>query len=180
MKNAVKKVIDNLPRLIPRVESLTKKNLLVGVPQDETQRKEGEMTNATLAYIHDNGSPAANIPARPFMQPGIKSVKPKLKLIYKKIALGILHGEEEALDKGYERAGLIAQAAIRAAINEGIPPPLKDSTLRNRIRKGTAIKGAKLELEARGDGSSAGMEFAKPLVATAQMRNSINYVIRKK
>lgn len=180
MKNAAKKIQDSLPRLRGAFALLTTKDVLVGVPKDETARKDGEMNNATLAYIHDNGAPASNIPARPFMKPGIESVKGKIVENHKTMAKRALKGDTDAINRGMTRTGLMAQSAIRKAINDGVPPPLKESTLKARIRAKTAVKGAKAELASRQGGGIAGMANAKPLVATGQLRNSINFVVRKK
>lgn len=146
---------------------LSSQEVLVGVPNDTTTRKADEedgekppMNNATLAYIHDNGSAAANIPARPFMVPGIQEAKPKMVEYFKDAGKSVLVREAESIDKELHKVGLTAQSAIRAKINEGPPPALADSTLAARARKGRKSK--------------------KPLVDTGQLRNSINYVIRKK
>ena len=182
MKNAARLLINKLPHLRSAVSQLAKRDVLVGVPSEETERKESDekqpMTNATLAYIHDNGSPAGNIPARPFMQPGIEAAKPKLTAQFKSAAQGALSGGDVELS--LNRAGLVAQASIRNEINQGIGPALADSTLRARIRNRTSIKGAKAELERRAETGISGTDLAKPLIATAQLRNSIHYVIRSK
>ena len=182
MKNAAKLIMNNLPLVQVAIKKLAEKDVLVGVPQDTTARKEAEpqgMNNATLAYIHDNGSPAAHIPARPFMRPGVETAKDKIKDRFKRAAKDALAGNATQ-DEHLIKCGLAVQSSIRAAINSGIPPPLADSTLRGRIRARKAIKGAKAELESRAAGNEAGVDLAKPLVATAQMRNSITFVIRKK
>jgi phage gpG-like protein len=131
------------------------------VPSDKAERKDSnEPSNAMLAYIHDNGSPAQNIPARPFMRPGIESAKGAIEAVMKLGAKKALDGDETAVVVSLHQAGLIAQRSIRARINEGIDPPLAESTLRARARKGA--KGT------------------KPLIRTGQLRNSINYVIVEK
>lgn len=164
MKSAAKLILNALPGLKSRVEELTKSQVLVGVPREDTTRKsnekKGPMNNATLAYIHDKGSPAANIPARPFMVPGIKAVQPRVAQVLKTGAQAVLQGAPSGMPNALHKAGLIAQASIRGKINEGIPPPLAPSTLAARRRRGR--KGE------------------KPLVDTGQLRNSINYVIRTK
>lgn len=181
MKNAVKVVIDNLPKLKSSFAKLADQDVLVGVPKETTERKnDAAMNNATLAYIHDKGSPAAGIPARAFMEPGISNCKERLVNQFKSGARKALDGDNEAINNTLMKTGLIAQASIRNAINEGIPPPLAESTLKARIRNRTAAKGARAELQSRYEGNEPGMDLAKPLVATGQLRNSINFVIRKK
>ncbi len=184
MKNAAKLLKDKLPQLREAFGTLAKNEVLVGVPRDDAARKDEDpskpqMNNATLAYIHDNGSPAANIPARPFMRPGIEAAQKQISEFMGNGASQVLQGNAGAVDRALAKAGLTAQASIRNTINEGIAPELKESTLRGRIRQGVAVKGAKAELAARDAGEAAG-SHAKPLIATGQLRNSINYVIRGK
>lgn len=164
-KNIVSKVIDRLPQIKTSFAKLSTKDVYVGVPRDETERKvedisEEGMTNAALLYIHNNGSPAANIPARPVMEPGIHAAKGKITNAFKKGAKGVLDGDSGAVDRALHTAGLVAQDSIRHQINTGPPPALAESTLAAR--------------------QSKGIKSTKPLVVTAQMRNSINYVIRDK
>lgn len=159
--------------------------VLVGFPEDTTSRDPGPtgsagnepITNAALGYIHDNGAPEANIPARPFMIPGIRDNEGKLADQLLVVAKRVLKkaSVQEVL-KGYERVGITAQAGIRAKINEGVPPPLAESTLRARGRKGDV--GSLWELAWREAGVAPGTDIAKPLVVTGQLRNAVNFVVR--
>jgi len=182
MKNAAKLIINNLPKFKLETKQLVANEVLVGVPSENVQRNDSnEPNNATLAYIHDNGSPAQNIPARPFMVPGIERVKGEISEILKIGAKTCLDGVNGAGVIALTKVGFLAQSSIRNRINEGIEPPLSEQTLRNRIKNRTSIKGAKAELKRREKGllPSATVE-AKPLIATGQLRNSINFVIREK
>jgi len=164
-----------------RLQQLAELDILVGVPGEETERDEDDasgLTNAALAYIHDNGAPEQNIPQREFMRPGIESVKPEVQRRLVKMARSVVLGGVDKMAQQATAIGLRAKLAIQNAINDGVPPPLADATLRARARKGR--KGAQEELKSRSEGNPAGMALAKPLVDTAQMRNSINYVLRKK
>lgn len=181
-KNAASLVTNKLPQMLKGVNKLAVKATYVGVPSEKTERKEDDeektpMTNAALAFIHDNGSPAAHIPARPFMRPGIKKAQAKIVAALRGGAIGVLKGQDP--ERALNIAGMAAQASIRGHINEGIAPPLADSTLRGRIRNKTSVKGAKKELADRAAGAAPGVQNAKPLIATAQLRNAINYVIRR-
>ena len=138
--------------------------LLVGFPQETTQRQaeEGEaegLTNAAVAYVHDNGAPEIGIPARPFMQPALKSVEDKVKTMFGAIAKKALDGGgSTSVEQGFHTVGLMVKLAIQNKINEGIPPPLSPRTLSARARKGRT--------------------GTKPLVDTGQMRNAADYAIR--
>lgn len=171
--------------LVKTLDQLASMEVLVGFPEETTERKEGDepsgLTNAALGYIHDNGAPEANIPARPFMVPGIKRAGPKLAELAKRMgkqALNATTANVVAIEQGYHAMGLVAQAAIRATINEGVDPPLADATLRARAAKGR--KGAKQELVNRAAGLPASTSLAKPLVDTGQLRNAVNYVVRNR
>lgn len=76
------------------------------------------------------------------------------------------------------QVGLTAQSAIRNRIDEGIPPPLSEYTLKKRAERGR--RGAMTELDRRAAGQEPSMVFAKPLVDTGEMRKSIMYVIRSR
>jgi hypothetical protein len=176
--------------LTKALEAMTSKQVMVGVPAEEALRKPeaGEKTpinNAALAYIHEHGCPAAHIPARPFLRPGIEKIRDKIKERLWAVGKIALKGDDVAVDKGFHALGLVAQNAVRAEINRGVPPPLADSTLRGRARRGR--KGAIKELKRRaalgGDVSETalleGISNAKPLIDTAQLRNALTYVIRQ-
>lgn len=172
---------DNMPELLAAIRVLARDEVLVGVPDEGTERvnddgTRADVTNASLAYIHDNGAPEANIPARPFMIPGMEDAAPQVTKALAAGARGVLAGRIQAAADSLVHAGLRAQLAIQNKINEGIPPPLADVTVQARARKGR--KGAQEELNRRAKGFGASLQLAKPLVDTGEMRKSITYVIR--
>jgi phage gpG-like protein len=156
----IKVTKDNVDNMLEAVKAMAAKRVLVGVPSEETARRGDPINNATLAYIHENGSPARNIPARPFLKPGVEAAKPKLLTtlrLYAKQALT----DKSAIEKGLNAAGLVAQSAVKNRIRSGEGfAPLKPGTLAARKRKGA--KGT------------------KPLIRTGQLLNSITYVVRDK
>lgn len=170
------------------LDRMASNEVLVGFPEASTDRKPEDseeepiqdLTNAALGYIHDNGAPEVNIPARPFMVPGITAARSKIIKIAKHMGQAALTADnpQEAIDQGLHMMGLTAQASIRSVINDGIDPPLADRTLKARARKGS--KGAEQELANRAKGLPPGKELAKPLVETGQLRNAVNYVIRNR
>jgi hypothetical protein len=160
VKNPAQMILNNLPKMKKTFEAMSKQEALAGVPGDTTGRKEVGANNASLAYIHDKGSPANNIPARPFMKPGVEVVKPRIIKVLAFAVKGALGKDDQAIEKGLNKAGLIAQNSIRATINAGVPPPLKEGTLAGRRRRGRT--------------------GTAPLIDTGQLRNSITYVLRKK
>lgn len=185
-KPRIKVTADSVEELRDMLRQLVEKEVLVGFPEDTTARDPSlqtqsapDITNAALGYIHDNGQPEQNIPARPFMYPGMANAKEAATRHLAWTARQVLNRTGvDAIDQGFNRVGLSVQAAVRRKINEGVPPPLSEWTLRDRARRGR--KGAKQELANRAAGLPASTDLAKPLVDTGQLRNAVNYVIRKR
>lgn len=182
-KTGVKVTKDKWEGIRDAIRGLANEEVLVGFPEDTSARdpddaEDREITNAALGYIHDNGAPEQNIPARPFMIPGMNDAKAQATKILAGAARQALRlgAASNQPDAGLTAVGLAVQAAIRRKINSGIPPPLADSTLQRRAAKGR--KGAAEELENRAQGKASSTQLAKPLVDTAQMRNAVNFVIR--
>jgi len=152
---------NNLTKLKLAFHMLTQKDVMVGIPNDTKSREEGdELNNAEIGYLMEHGAPEANIPARPFMIPGVEACKDKVVAQLKLGAQLSMKNQNDAAEQALNRAGMVAQNSVRAAINEGIAPALAPSTLAERRRKG--FKGT------------------KPLIRTGQLRNSITYILRSK
>jgi len=142
--------------------AITNKQVLVGIPADKAQRGDGELNNAARAYILNYGAPEANIPARPFMEPGIENARGDIEAIGEMLVTKAMSkGANSAdLDAGLNMMGLVAAAAIKAMINSNIPPPLAERTIQERIARGVTRTNT--------------------LVDTGEMRNAVQYVIRSK
>jgi len=174
-------------QLLESLKHLADQDVLVGFPESNAERQASEdgkpvdITNAALGFIHDQGAPEANIPARPFMDPGIRSAQDQISAKMGQVLKAVITkgAGPDVVDQGLAQVGIIASLAIMNAINEGPPPPLADSTLRARARRGR--KGAALELKLREKQLAApSTVLAKPLVDTGEMRNSVTYAIRSK
>lgn len=139
---------------------LKSKMLLVGIPETETSREDGEnVSNAFLGYLHENGSPARRIPARPFLAVSIEKNKDVLsKILGADVGKNLLSRGGGA-EKAFLRAGLKAQSIVKDYIikSENFAP-LSKKTLKERAERG--------------------FTGTKPLIETAQLLNSINFVIR--
>lgn len=186
----VEKTKDRLDKVFSSVDKLLKKEVLVGVPRSKNARtndddgKRSPLGNAAIAYIHDNGAPEANIPARPFMRPAIEASKDAVALELMAAARAALRGSEEAMDAHFERVGIIVVSAMKERIKEGIPPPLKPATVRARHRRrGTRMHESEAdygELYRSGASAEELMGTVKPLIDTAQLINALTYVVRPK
>ena len=155
----VQVTVDISARVIVNIRELADDKLLVGIPAEENARGE-EIGNAALGFIHENGSPARNIPPRPFLVPGMRDAEPQAVAMLEKPTAEALTKGKDALKQGYERAGLVCQAAVKKRIvsQEGFTP-ISPRTIAARQRKG--YKGT------------------KALIRTGQLLNSITYVVRE-
>ncbi len=151
---------DNAKNVIAAIQDMAKKHVLVGIPSSENGRNDGSIGNAALGAIHENGSGVRNIPPRPFLKPGVAAAAEQCVKVLKSAAQNAFT-DKNAIDKGLNAAGLIAQASVKKRIvsQEGFTP-LKAATLAARKRKG-----------AKGE---------KALIRTGQLLNSITYVVREK
>ena len=150
---------DRMADVLKSIQSLVKERTLVGIPAANAERRDGPINNAAIGYINEFGSPANNIPARPFLIPGVEAAQPKVVKQLRRGADQALGGKLDAADKALHSAGIVAVNAVRAKISEGIPTPLKASTIAARARRGRT--------------------GTKPLIDTGQLRNSLTYVVRK-
>ena len=177
------KKVDNVKKVLQGIDVLTNTTVMVGVPGDKTQRQDGPISNAALAYIHDKGSVAAKIPARPFMEPGMKAVQGQITQELENAGKAVMKGATN-VTLYLNRVGIIATRSIKSKITEGIPPPLAPSTIAGRIRrvKGKARRNKIDAARAAGTpdskiGGAAGI--FTPLIVTGQLRNAITYVLRR-
>ena len=174
--------ISHMHEIMEAARIIADVEVLVGVPGEMTERKDddkpSEITNAALAYIHDNGQPEVGIPARPFMLPGMKDAEPFVEKGLGQAMRAALRGNVTEAEQKMHAVGLVAQSSIRKKIDEGIPPPLSDYTLKKRAERGR--RGAMTELDRRAEGKEPSMVFARPLIDTGEMRKSITYVIRSR
>ena len=155
----MKITIDKVGQVLKSIHSLETNCVLVGIPQDKNARNDGQMTNASIGYIQENGSSANNIPARPFLIPGVEKVNKEAAEIMGQGATDALSGGD--VMKSLTKAGILASSSVKKTLQAGEGfEPLSDSTLAQRKAKG--FKGT------------------KPLIRTGQLRNSITFVVKGK
>lgn len=154
----IKMITDKLGEVQKRIKELTKDKVFVGVP-DGGGRSDGKMTNAQIARVHEFGSPAQNIPARPFLTAGVTESKPEIVAQMKQASIDMLAGKDGG--KSLNKAGLIGQSAVKKYVVAGDFAPLSPKTIK-----------------ARSNARSNGNGGTKPLIDTGQLLNSITYVIR--
>lgn len=157
----VKITVDKMASVIKAINELGAKDVLVGIPEGNTDRKSGDpATNALIGYVQEFGSPANNIPARPFLIPGVQDIQKPAADRLKVAAQRALSGDLSQAEKQLHAAGMMGQNSARAKINSNIQPKLSERTLAARRARGVTRENT--------------------LIDTGQLRNSIVYVIRKK
>lgn len=163
MKPPVRLTLDKVPEFMAAMKLLRTEAVYVGVPGEKAERG-GPINNAAIGYIQENGSTAANIPARPHLVPGVAAVKAQVAEELGAGAAALLNGRPDAVRTSYNRAGMIARDSVKRHITQQIGfAPLSETTLeRRRTRKKAPRQGT------------------KALIDTAQYLNSQTYVIRKK
>jgi hypothetical protein len=165
-KSGVTMTKDAVDQVIKQIRTLTKSEVLIGVPDINAGRdpEPGEekqpLSNAEIGYLMEAGIPEKNVPARPFLVPGVQNATDQIGKQMEAGARKALSGDKEAVDQALNKAGLIGQNEVRKKITDGPFLELADRTLAERRRRGRTGE--------------------KPLIDTGQLRNSITYVIRPK
>jgi len=140
------------------MEKLMKMDVLIGIPEDKTIRKEGKVNNAELLYLHTNGSELQGIPKRPVIEPAITAAGNKESIVeeLKQVAKFNLNGKYSDSIRHLNKVGMLGQNISRLWFTDprnGWPP---------NSAKTIAKKGSN-----------------RPLIDTSQLRKSIIYVVRE-
>lgn len=143
-------------RMIEGYRFIKNTDILVGIPEDKNVAHSGGITNAELLFIHQNGSPARNIPARPVLTKPLDDAEnvERLHGLYKNAIKLAMLGEVDSAKNIYEKIGMKAQVMVQKEFGK-IGPPLKPATIKAK-------------------GSSA------TLIDTGALRQAITYVVRDK
>lgn len=120
--------------VLQRVKDLTSQRVLVGIPSAGDTRPDGKIGNAEIGYLMENGEPEHNVPARPWLLPGVEAVQDKTIAQLKKAGEAALVGDDPAA--GFIGAGSIAVSSVKQGIVDIIPPPLAPATLAARKAQG--------------------------------------------
>lgn len=172
----------DLEQLHAALQKLVQHEVLVGVPESEAHRQDiDEITNAGIGYLAEFGSPANNLPARPWLMPTIRDNAPTLSGLLGKIAKGVIGGKLDAtgVQKALDLVGITAVSKIKGRIQDGLNPPLAPSTLYSRASRGD--EGAAWELSWRMAGvTELDGQLAKPYIDTGNFLSSIKHVVAKR
>jgi len=161
----VSEQINRSAEIIKAIGELNATDVLVGVPAEKAPREPEEAkgtpaTNALIAYVQNFGSPPQNIPAREFAYSGSALEQRAIEQNMEKAGGAAFDGDFEAMNRRLNAAGLAGARGMKTRISANIPPPLAESTLAARRRRGH--------------------HGTRTLVETGQLRNALTYVVRRK
>lgn len=155
------KAVDKVGKLIKGINYTKDNYLLIGIPQKKTTREDEAITNAELLFIHTNGSPINNVPARPVIEPALEDDMERLTSMLKDFANEAIEGNFEEAQKQLERTGMRAQNVCRNWFTNADNnwPENAPSVRERKIKKGSTEP--------------------RPLIDTSELRKSIIYVVVK-
>jgi len=178
----IKMTVDNRLKIAAAINLLSHTSVMVGFPAEQgvTRTETGAPTNAYLAYIHEHGSPEHNLPARPFLKPGVASINQQTQARLRNAAMMAIKGNVVGMMGQLNVAGGAAVRAVKIKLRTGPFAPLAMSTIIARLRK--TQRGQRRLRNMRKKGVNLlqwGAQNMKPLIDTTQMLNAVKYVIRK-
>lgn len=155
------KAVDKVGKLIKGINYTKDNYLLIGIPQKKTTRENEAITNAELLFIHTNGSPINNVPARQVIEPALEDDMERLTSMLKDFANEAIEGNFEEAQKQLERTGMRAQNVCRNWFTNADNnwPENAPSVRERKIKKGSTEP--------------------RPLIDTGELRKSIIYVVVK-
>lgn len=153
---------EGFKKMMNGLDFIEKSAVYVGIPEKETSREDEDITNAELLFIHTNGSPINNVPARPVIEPALKDDSERLSKILGKSAVSALNGNFADAEKYLKIAGMRGQNVSRGWFTnpKNNWPPNSPSVMRAKIKKGSTNP--------------------RPLIDTGELRKSITYIVKVK
>lgn len=149
------------------LERLKNSVVFVGIASGSKNdaRDDGGPPNHLLGFVHEHGSPAANIPPRPFLVPGVKSAKQEVTASMEAAMRAALNDDDRTVKKLLEQTGMQAVSAVKLYMRNGEFEPLKPNTIKNRNR--SRLTSGKRENE------KEGLKI-QPLINTGALRDAID------
>ncbi|UKL15085.1 hypothetical protein [Elizabethkingia phage EKP1] len=159
---------DNAAAILDALRQLSGTDVLVGIPEGNAPREDGQLNNAEIGYLQSTGATVeidgetVTLPPRPFLEMGIEDSRDKTTAQLRLAAVEALSGNAVMAGKHLESAGQIASDAARTVIEAGDRlAPLSEKTIQKRREAKPPIAGD------------------KPLRARGYLFRSITYVVRK-
>lgn len=168
MKSGLTVTTDNADSVLAALAKLSGMDVLVGIPEGNAAREDGQLNNAEIGYLQSTGATVdidgevVTLPPRPFLDIGIEDTQESTTSHLKAAAQYALEGKAESAERELERAGIIASDGAKAVIEAGDRlAPLSEKTIQKRREAKPPIAGD------------------KPLRARGYLLRSITYVVRK-
>lgn len=157
----IKEVTNNVSKQLEAIEFIKNNSVYVGVQQKDTTREGDDATNAELLFIHTNGSPARNIPARPVIEPAIYDDRERLCNMMKKAAEYVFSGNFSEASRQLELVGMRGQKDARGWFYnpKNHWAPNAPSVIAEKLKKGS--------------------DNPRPLIDTNELHKSITYFVKK-
>jgi hypothetical protein len=127
--------------LAKALNALGSKELVIGIPAEKNERSgDSPIGNAAIGYIHEFGSAAQNIPARPHLREGILDQKEVIKGHLEGLARNVLvsgialRGNVGSMvNRYFHEIGRIARDSVKNKIQEGLEPQIQPESLLGRV-----------------------------------------------
>ena len=155
---------EDFPKRLEALHFLSTHAVQVGLPSNASPR------NRMILAIQEHGSPIMHIPPRPVVEPALQSEETQTAMAacFLDAIKAACEGDLPAAQATLEQAGQTGADAIRAAIDEGVPPPNSPVTISGGwIYNHPAHKGVYVK----------GKGFDKPLYDTGELYNAFSYEI---
>lgn len=165
VKTGVTVNVDRVPEVLAGLRFLSTNRVMVGIPSTKNEREDEDgnpspIGNAAIGFIQEKGDPAMNLPARPWLTPGVASVTNETNDLFKKAGNAVLSGNTQKARDIYTAIGLKAQGAVQRYLrNSSNFAPLSERTLEQRKARGRT--------------------GTKPLIDTAQLLQHVSFIIAK-
>lgn len=156
-------------KLNDALKSLQRKALYVGIAKDSELDSRGsdEPSNSHLGFIHEFGSPMENIPARPFLVPGVKDDMNRIKRGMGNAMRFALNGDEERCDAALEATAINAASAVKNYMATADFAPLSPVTIQRRreSRQTQSMRKEEKDMDS---------SLIKPLIDTGTLQRAID------
>lgn len=146
-----------LTAILKNMDSFDGVALAVGIqgPEAGAIHPDGELDNVTLGLIHEFGAPAAGIPVRSWLRAAFDFNEARWIAQAAIIAEKVYDTTPAQPGRALGIMGEVVVSDIKRRFAQGIPPPLKQTTI---DRKGSS----------------------KPLIDTGALRDSITWTVRRR
>lgn len=191
LRTGLRLTADNYDKAAEAIDWLSHQSVMVGIPDDRSERdpspeEPNPASNAVIGYAHEFGEPAHNLPARPFLIPGVVDARGAWTASFEAAGRAAFAGNLGEARAALQRAGMRAVKSVQDVILKQDFVELSRTTIEERLRKIEAghARGAARVKKYKGMTNlleQAGWEAAniKILQDTNQMFRAITYVIRR-